>query len=222
MIEKNDVSAQNQVKKEHYVEIFSNSGKTKVLFIGNSITRHEPKPEIGWDYDWGMAASSKEKDYVHVAVKLIEKKIGKIDYCVANCGEWEMNYFDDKLLQEWKIARDFNADIVVIRLGENIWNARANFETYPLIPYFKKMVEYFTPNPTAKVIITGLFWSNDEIENDIKSVATDLQATFVPLNDLGSSDENMALGKFWHNGVAIHPGDLGMAKIAERIVRALK
>lgn len=222
MIEKNDVSAQNQVKKEHYVEIFSNTGKTKVLFIGNSITRHEPKPEIGWDYDWGMAASSKEKDYVHVAVKLIEEKIGKIDYCVANCGEWEMNYFDDKLLQEWKIARDFNADIVVIRLGENIWNARANFETYPLIPYFKKMVEYFTPNPTAKVIITGLFWSNDEIENDIKSVATDLQVTFVPLNDLGSSDENMALGKFWHNGVAIHPGDLGMAKIAERIVSALK
>lgn len=222
MIEKNDVSAQNQVKKEHYVEIFSNTGKTKVLFIGNSITRHEPKPEIGWDYDWGMAASSKEKDYVHVAVKLIEEKIGKIDYCVANCGEWEMNYFDDKLLQEWKIARDFNADIVVIRLGENIWNARANFETYPLIPYFKKMVEYFTPNPTAKVIITGLFWSNDEIENDIKSVATDLQVTFLPLNDLGSSDENMALGKFWHNGVAIHPGDLGMAKIAERIVSALK
>lgn len=222
MIEKNDVSAQNQVKKEHYVEIFSNSGKTKVLFIGNSITRHEPKPEIGWDYDWGMAASSKEKDYVHVAVKLIEEKIGKIDYCVANCGEWEMNYFDDKLLQEWKIARDFNADIVVIRLGENIWNARANFETYPLIPYFKKMVEYFTPNPTAKVIITGLFWSNDEIENDIKSVATDLQVTFVPLNDLGSSDENMALGKFWHSGVAIHPSDLGMAKIAERIVSVLK
>lgn len=222
MIEKNDVSAQNQVKKEHYVEIFSNSGKTKVLFIGNSITRHEPKPEIGWDYDWGMAASSKEKDYVHVAVKLIEEKIGKIDYCVANCGEWEMNYFDDKLLQEWKIARDFNADIVVIRLGENIWNARANFETYPLIPYFKKMVEYFTPNPTAKVIITGLFWSNDEIENDIKSVATDLQVTFLPLNDLGSSDENMALGKFWHNGVAIHPGDLGMAKIAERIVNVDK
>ena len=26
----------------------------KVLFLGNSITRHAPKPEIGWTSDGGM------------------------------------------------------------------------------------------------------------------------------------------------------------------------
>ena len=50
MFEKNTVKATEQVKKERYVEYYQQDGKVKVLFIGNSITRHEPKPEIGWDF----------------------------------------------------------------------------------------------------------------------------------------------------------------------------
>ncbi|MBQ8725991.1 MAG: SGNH/GDSL hydrolase family protein [Clostridia bacterium] len=222
MIEKNDVSAENQVKKEHYIERFFRGGAVNVLFIGNSITRHEPNKEIGWDNDWGMAASAKGKDYVHVAVGLLDERFGKVNYCMANCGGWEVNYFNAEMLSEWSEARDFSADIVVIRLGENMWQAHDKFAEYPVAPFFKKMVEYFTVNPKSQVIITGLFWDNQELENVISGVAGELNATFVPLNDLGSNDENMAIGQFWHNGVAIHPNDLGMSRIAQRIVKAIK
>ena len=58
-IKKNTVSAQNQVSEIGYGESFGNEG-LKVLFVGNSITRHEPKPEIGWDNDWGMAGCVEE------------------------------------------------------------------------------------------------------------------------------------------------------------------
>jgi hypothetical protein len=68
-----------------------------------------------------MAASKKENDYVHVAVRLLEKKYGKINYLLANCGEWELCYYNDELLQNWKKARDFCADVVVIRIGENMY-----------------------------------------------------------------------------------------------------
>ena len=45
--------------------------KIKILFMGNSITKHAKKPEIGWNNDCGMAASSVENDYVHQIVKKI-------------------------------------------------------------------------------------------------------------------------------------------------------
>ena len=92
-IAKNTVSSKGQVKEYDIVRPVERDGVINVLFLGNSITRHAPAPDIGWDYDWGMAASSEENDYVHVAVKLLEEKFGKINYCIINCGEWELNEF---------------------------------------------------------------------------------------------------------------------------------
>lgn len=221
MYEKNTVKATEQVKKDRYAEDFQKDGKVKVLFIGNSITRHEPKPEIGWDNDWGMAASCRENDYVHVAVRLMEEKLGRINYCVSNCGHWELSYYNDEMITDWQKARDFNADIVVVRIGENIWNAKDKFAEHPLAPHFEKMVKYFAVNPNAKVIVTGLFWRNEEIESAIKRVAKDNNYTFVCLEDLGDDNKNMAIGQYWHEGVSAHPSDEGMRKIAERIVEKL-
>jgi hypothetical protein len=43
----------------------------RILFLGNSITRHPPLEKIAWSNDWGMAASAEEKDYVHLADALL-------------------------------------------------------------------------------------------------------------------------------------------------------
>ncbi|MCA9021036.1 MAG: SGNH/GDSL hydrolase family protein, partial [Planctomycetaceae bacterium] len=48
----------------------------KILFLGNSITLHGPSKKIGWEGNWGMAASSLDKDYVHIVTDSFTKSSG--------------------------------------------------------------------------------------------------------------------------------------------------
>ena len=100
VIEQNTVAATNQVADFESMRVVTRGGNKKVLFIGNSITRHGPKPEIGWPNDWGMAASAPEKDYVHQTVALLEEKGVRVDFAFANFSKWEVNYWDDTVLSE--------------------------------------------------------------------------------------------------------------------------
>ena len=62
----------------------------RILFVGNSITLHNPSPKIGWTGKWGMAASAESKDYVHLVVQALEKKSGhKPEFRVVNVAEFE-------------------------------------------------------------------------------------------------------------------------------------
>ena len=218
----NNVSAKNQIAPNKYVQIFLNQGSVKrVLFVGNSITRHAPKEDIGWCGDWGMAASCKENDYVHIVVDAMTERYGKIDYCIAQAGLWEMNYFNGTdILNEWyAVARDFNADIVIIRIGENI-NRDKNKEIN-CKPYYDEMIKFFTKNPDARVIVTDNFWKIEVLDTMIKEVIAENGYIYCHIGDLEDNEENMAIGLFEHKGVSLHPGDYGMKRIAERILEKL-
>jgi len=45
---------------------------------------------------------------------------------------------------------------------------------------------------------------------------------YVYVGDIFAKDENLAIGLFEHEGVAHHPGDLGMKCLAERYAKVLK
>ena len=166
----NTVSAENQLESSQYVKITENGGKLKILFAGNSITRHAPAPEIGWYGDWGMAASSEDNDYVHQFVRMFSQKYGEVDYCVAQCSKWESDYTNGKevLNRYYKKARDFKADIVIVRLGENI-NREKNAQI-SCKPYYDEMIKYFKSNDNAKVIITDNFWNIPVLDEIFKEV----------------------------------------------------
>lgn len=44
-----------------------------MLIFLNSIVWHNPAPALGWYGNWGMAATSIDKDFVHVYQDLLEK-----------------------------------------------------------------------------------------------------------------------------------------------------
>ncbi|MBQ9735243.1 MAG: SGNH/GDSL hydrolase family protein [Clostridia bacterium] len=213
---KNDVSAQKQVALDSRFAV-EGDGKTKVLFIGNSITRHGPAPEIGWYGDYGMAASAKEKDYVHVAASLLEGPLGGITVGICQAADWERGFRDEGLLQaHFSEAHGFAADIVVVRIGENILP-----EDLPDVrPYFPKMIRHFA-HKARLVVVTDSFWRNDVRDGILHDVAQAEGYTFCSIVDLEQDERNMALTEYEHRGVAGHPSDRGMQKIAERIASAI-
>ncbi len=184
----------------------------KILFMGNSITRHQPKTEIGWDNDFGMAASCPENDYVHILCKMLKEK-GKHIICKAeNIAEFELNPCND-ILNKLKKYNEFGADLTVIRIGENVGSEKYDdFERY-----FPLLIDSFKNVP---VFVVSTFWENERIETIIKNSAEKCGVDFVSLKEV-HSDEFKAIGQFEHEGVAAHPSDKGMKKIAEIIFDAI-
>ena len=89
-LQENIVPAKDQTVLGFYSYDDGKKGK-KILFIGNSITKHRPKPEIGWENDCGMAASSLENDYVHQLMSKIRTVDSGASFAIQVAWEIENN-----------------------------------------------------------------------------------------------------------------------------------
>ena len=115
----------------------------KVLVLGNSITLHAPYPSIGWYGNWGMAASLRERDYVHVLAAKMDSDIKPVNV------SWESEHtsFD---LSSLDIHFAENPNLIIIRLGENVK------DLVDFLHSFSVFVNYIqSKNPNAKSIIAG-------------------------------------------------------------------
>lgn len=216
-IGKNTVKATNQLKESSYVSFENPEGKgIRVLVVGNSITRHGIAHDIGWHNDWGMVASSKDKDYVHQLISKINLVKEDAAYCICQVASWERGYKEgtEKFYEVYQGAHNFCADIVIFRFIENCLFDGWNDQKFKL--ELEKLLQYFNPSGNAQIVISTGFWHHCGDEA-IREFAMEHDISLVELGDLGEKDEMKAIGLFEHEGVANHPGDLGMKKIAERI-----
>lgn len=217
--EENTVPSVNQVSKD---SLFRGEGEghPRILFLGNSVTLHLPRPDVGWNGCWGMAASSEEKDYVHQFMKMVREKHPQASYRLAQIADWERAYWEDeKVLEPYRDARAYAADYIFsVILGAN--TDRNKLPEYDFQEHYETMIRFFNPGNQGKVIITGEFWKDEQKENCVKGAAKDLKAIFVPMDDLGDTDDMMALHEYENHGVAKHPGDKGMRTMAERLLAA--
>jgi alpha-galactosidase len=186
--------------------------------LGNSITHHGALPEIGWPNDWGMAASSKDKDYVHVLMDTLTKSHKNIhwDYHYHSIAYWERDFnFDFSTDNLVKVDLNYKPDILIIRLGENVQDEYAKNNDYESA--LVKLINKFK-SENSKVIITGNFWPNAFKDNIQRAVASKNNYSFVDLSELSNDINNQAGGKFENPGVAMHPSDFGMRNIAIKIL----
>lgn len=186
----------------------------RLLIVGNSITYHAPDPDIGWYGDWGMAASCKENDYVHVLLSKLSDCFPRTTFVrkIQTIVAWEQDFSVD--LSLFTEIACFKSDVLVIRLGENVDNTYAKNNDY--YGTLTKLIQSYADTST-RVIVTGNFTPFRYKDSIQRSVALDHGWYYVDLYYTGILRENTAYGLFADAGVASHPSDAGMKKIAESL-----
>ena len=211
-IKENTVSAKGQMVNSSELSFLGNTdAKIKVMVLGNSILRHGPRKEIGWDRDWGMAASAPEKDFVHQLFSMIIGGGKDVYMRVRQASDWEVSC-DRSEYPDFEEDKDFDADLIVFKLGENV--------TERVVNEFREGVKrfvYFLKKDNTKFVFATCFWKNPIVDEGIREIAKELGAPLIELGDLGDDKEMKATGQFEHTGVCAHPSDKGMLEIAKRI-----
>lgn len=228
-------SFEDMPEDERYYGRHANSSSTNsknlsvnILVVGNSISLHG-KCEY-WYAEYGMAASSRQKDYVHMISREMSKHVPTKCF-VVNMANWEIMWYDRNEalhLMDAYFGRKYG--LVVIQLGENIQNIDTlEADLIELINYTKRHISTDVP-----VMIIGNFWINDAVDEIKKKVAAKTNSIYISLQDIQYDakykagmpvsvvDDDGERHQIYHQGVAMHPGDIGMAAIAERILEHIK
>ena len=208
---------------------FSASAQTsfkKVLLLGNSITKHGPKADIDWTGNWGMAASAEDKDYVHVMVKALEAKTGaKPEVMIKNIADFERAYASYDIVAKLKEPVDFGADLVVLAIGENVPALASADDTSKLQTSVTQLLKAMKGDrqPTPTILVRSCFWANPAKDAALKKACDDVGGIYVDISALGKDKSlyGRAEREFKNAGVANHPGDKGMAAIADALIKAL-
>lgn len=185
-----------------------------VLILGNSITHHAPAEDVGWLGDWGMAASAKEKDFVHLLTAKFKSEDPAVIVNHKNIGDFETKYWEYDL----SALDNFNAlkpDLVILRIAENV--DINMMEQHEFQKHYTALINYFkASNPKVKVMCVAGFWKNQTTENAIKKCSTETNSLYVELSSLDNISY-VAWDSFTDFGVRTHPSDKGMSAIANII-----
>lgn len=214
----NTVSSKNQISISNSI-YFEERGGKKILFLGNSITKHAPSQAIGWYGSWGMAASSEDKDYVHRTMAKVWEVNPQASFMVAQIAIWEREFWNENLIMEkYPAVIDFKADIIVMRAIENV--RELEHEGYTFEKGYKKLLDTVAKKD-AKIVLTNSFWTQKEKNSVVEKIAKEKNYKLADMC-IGADDRYTAKNLFEHSGVAAHPGDEGMEEIAKRIFAEIK
>ncbi|MBQ0105289.1 MAG: SGNH/GDSL hydrolase family protein [Armatimonadetes bacterium] len=209
----------------------------KVAILGNSITKHGFCEPVGWYANYGMAASSAEKDFAHLLMKKFSS-VEKCEFFVQNIADFE-RFFENPYGVENTCDQEFNrdkamfvsieanyqkiiefdADIIIFAIGENISDMTTELRREHLYTELIRLMKILGHNGKAKIFVRSQFWPETVKDRILEKACNAVGGHFIDISDEGGLLKYFAHDgrKFWHEGVANHPGDEGMKMIAEKI-----
>lgn len=197
----------------------------RVLILGNSLTLHPASAELDWPGEWGMAASSADRDYVHRLAARLQQATGQPPTLrVRNIFEFERGYTTYDFAQAHAADRDFRPTLIVLAIGENMEPLASDHAEQRFYRAVCQLLDELTRAQPATVVVRSGFWRSPRRDRALASAACASGGLFVDCGDLGAIPEYAARSErdFRHAAVGAHPGDRGMAAIADRIWQRLK
>lgn len=197
----------------------------KILFLGNSITLHGPAPKIGWTGNWGMAATSQDKDYVHQLLGKISKATGHTPkVMIRNIADFERHPMKFNIGEALKEELAFEADMVILAIGENAPSPTTEEARQQFATALKDLLAQLSEHGKPTLFVRSQFWPDATKDKFLKEACQNAGGIFVDISRLGADPSNAARSErqIEHAGVAGHPGDKGMAAIAEELWQAIK
>ncbi len=196
-------------KKEKANVVDSSLTFNNVVILGNSITYAPENPAIGWNANWGMAATVQDSDYVHILTRYLKAKSPGSVVNIKNISAFERDASNYSFDVNLKDLRDLKPDLLILRIGENV-PADVNMQVFEerytaLINYFK------AANPNMVVLSAGSVWSAN------LDPVMEKHPPYVLFSNMGGITGSFSFGLFANPGVALHPSNQGMRYIANTL-----
>ncbi|MGE8324549.1 SGNH/GDSL hydrolase family protein [Pseudomonas urmiensis] len=202
-------------------------GAYRVLFIGDSITRHgvnqRTKDHLGWDHVSGMAASAPGKDYPSLLAEKISRSVNKpVVSCYHTYGG--AGTVAGRLFSLGQVSAT-RPDLVVIQLGEHEKEEDGPKKLSRLYLELLRAVKAMPGHPAVIAVgpwavidrtPTGEYagWAGT-VDLSMMRMARLEGVPYATVRDLAAIPEARGWGTSL--GVKWHPNDLGHALYAERI-----
>lgn len=225
---------------------------SKIMHITHSFGYHGPAPQLGWNPSetWGMAAETKEKDYIHKLFDYMKTVNPEVQIShIVNVADFEQNHQNpDYDMSKWDYLNNYEFDCIVVRIGENAGGKWQDFGDH-IIDLIENHVGV---GKTYKVFISSMFaLSSDTQDNvsqpmniELNKVATHFGTKLAMINKNNSSDHSVNTYNAWNpndllppkpdgsqynketevnSGVTSgHPGNHGMEMIADEFWKEIK
>lgn len=167
---------------------------SKILVLSHSFGSHPPSLGIGWNGNWGMAASKESEDFVHKLIGLMQTVNPDVSLtAVKSLQPFEVGHTkQDFNYSQFDYLNDLDFDCVVIKIGEN-----STYSTDYGEHLIKLLSEHIIRNKPCKVFIASMWYSSTDtadyltgLNAEFKKVADYYQTKVVMIND--SSRPNTA------------------------------
>ncbi len=189
----------------------------KMIVTGNSLTWHPPLANSDWNNNWGMAATSRDRDFAHLLqLYIAQAQKVKPELVIDNFPDRQVTDPD----RHSKVAA-MKADLYVIEIGDNLHHDEKYTEENLGKPYEEMLKAVKRANPDALIVCTSTWGGSSRKEPLMQAACGRQNVPFVRIDKFILDPKNRGT-TFKHSGVAWHPGDAGMKCIADALWKAIE